>query len=492
MQFNYSVPMSPLLLPGCASSLSESPFKMINRILIRIKVIQILYSFLLTENKFSIPEQGEQPTKERRFSYSLYLDMLYLLVRISKGITRRGGGMPLAETRFIKTIENDDKIRALAGKYRMSDFTLSPVVAELTDRLKESALYKNWLKSDNRDDQADTRFWRQVTDIIVLPDARLNSLFPSRENFALRGVDKMKDLLDETFTNFMGAQDNVEEALKTLSASLEKARELYFRLLDLPVAITDLHERDLEERRNKYIVDHGDLNPNLRMVENQLVASLRFNEVISSYVENNHISWRNEEPLLLQSLLKAILSSEVYKNYAELPATDYHTDTEFWRDVYKHVIFENDRFLESLEDKSVFWNDDVEIIGTFLLKTLRNFDEKEGNGKVLDKFKDEEDARFGKELMTYVWTNRAEYREMINSVLSQATWDAERLAFMDVVIVMTALAEILNFPKIPLSVTYNEYIELAKSYSTAKSGGFVNGLLGSIVKKLREEGKLFK
>ena len=176
----------------------------------------------------------------------------------------------------------------------------------------------------------------------------------------------------------------------------------------------------------------------------------------------------------------------------ENPRHDLQDDCDFWRTVYRRLILPNPDFLETLEDKSVFWNDDIDIIGTFVVKTIRRIEEGEGQNSVLDKFKDEEDARFGGELIKAVLKNKDTYRGYIDRCLDQSLWESERLAFMDVVIMETALAEIMNFPKITLTVSLNEYIEIAKSYSTAKSGAFVNGILGDIVVKLQEEGLLFK
>lgn len=465
---------------------------MINRVLIRIKVIQTLYSFLLVESQFNFPGQPTAPTKEKRFAYALYLDMLYLFTRVAEGISKRGGYQPLADTRFIKRLVSDDKMKSLRIKYKGDAFPFESIVKEITDNVKESGVYRFWLKKQETDsfaaDPSNIKVWKDLFDLVIMPNPSLNALISRRENFTLRGVERMKGIMEDTFTRFMASQDNIAEAQSLLSRSLDMARELYMRLLSLPVELTDLRMRQIEERRTKYILNEEDLNTNMRMVDNKLVETLRNNEKISNFSEKTRMY--DEDPLMVANLLKAVLASDVYRQYIEMPSTDYHEDAEFWRNIFKHVIFRSPDFLEWLEDKSVFWNDDLEIIGTFLLKTLKRFDEEAGIDCVLDKFKDEEDERFGSELLNYVWKNKEAYRDMINDAIHTGSWDTERLAFMDVVVLETALAEILNFPKIPLKASINEYIELAKSYSTAKSGIFVNGVLGTIIKKLREEGKL--
>ncbi|MDE5789768.1 MAG: transcription antitermination protein NusB [Muribaculaceae bacterium] len=465
---------------------------MINRVLIRIKAIQILYSYLLVEKKFSFESMPSLPTKEKRFAYALYLDMLVLMYRVARSIQRRGGDEPLADTRFIKRLANDEQLKPLLAKYRTMHFPFEGAVDRIAEALKNSAYYKNWLKkSESGELGAEEGLWKDIFNIFVIPDKGVNEAISQRENFTLKGVERMKELMETTFTGFLASQDDGTDAAKAFAKSIDMARELYFLLLLLPVELTDLRERQLEENRNKYLTTEEDLNPNLKFVENSLVEEIRRNETISSFVEKNKLSWMQTDPFMMESLLKAIMESEIYAEYMEDPVSSPTKDMEFWKNVFKKVVLENQDFLEYLEDKSVFWNDDLEIMSTFALKTMRRLSEGDRNA-VLDKFKDEEDARFGYDLIRYVLKNKDEYRGYIDEALVEHRWDRDRLAFMDVLVIETALAEILNFPKIPLSVSVNEYIEIAKSYSSAKSGGFVNGLLGSVLKNLKESGKLLK
>ncbi len=467
---------------------------MINRVLIRIKVVQLLYSYLLIEKHFMLESQPSAPTKEKRFAYALYLDLLVLMVKISERIEKRGGQRPLADTRFIKKILADETIKAQLRKYLTGKFPLQDEVAPLADIIKESALYKNFLKQDKDNMGEDDQIWEKILNLILFQSADLTSKFTSFENYTLGGVERAKGLLEETFRNFYASRDNIDDALKTLDLSMRRARDLYFRLLILPVELVRMRENQLEDNRNKYIPTEEDLNPNLRFVDNAFVKAVEENEEVRSYCETNGISWLPAHRQLLESLLKKILESDLYKDYMEFPATDFNADTEFWRNALKQIILHDEDFLEALETESVFWNDDLEIIGTFVLKTMKRFGELKGKDEsvILPMFKDEEDARFGKILFSDVVKNKDVYRRYIDDAVHSEKWDADRLAFMDVVITMTALSEILNFPKIPLVVSINEYIEIAKSYSTSKSGAFVNGLLFTITENLRKEGKLLK
>ncbi len=472
---------------------------MINRVLIRIKVVQVLYSYLLTEKQFTLESRPSAPTKEKRFAFSLYLDMLALMMKIAENITVRGGEKPLEQTRFIMRLKNDDVIKSLMAKYRMDFYPFGSVVDSISEKIKDSSIYKNFTKYRDSDffNNGGT-VWKDFFNTIIMPDPALNAAISKRENFTMKGVERMQELMNTSFVNFMASQDSGEGVFKTLDASLDKAHELYFRLLYLPVELTDLRERDLMERRRRFTATQEDINPNLKFVDNELVKALRSNNEILSYVEKNKISWLQEDPIMMNNLLKAIIESDIYKEYMSDTVSDLHSDVEFWKNIFRKVIMVNPFFLESLEDSSVFWNDDLDIMGTFVLKTFRKIEDnlkKElpiSSGIVLDKFKDEEDARFGTDLIKSVLRNKETYKGYIDSILDKSLWDSERLAFMDVVIIETALAEILNFPKIPLTVSLNEYIEIAKSYSTAKSGGFINGVLGAIIRNLQEEGKLHK
>ena len=328
------------------------------------------------------------------------------------------------------------------------------------------------------------------TDVLIL-DINLKSKKSGLE-IAQAVREKNKDIYIKYETGLSWDNGVTEsDALKTLRHSLEKAHELYFWLLLLPVELTNLREQQIDINRHKFITTEEDINPNLRFVENELIERLRQSALFNEYVEDKKISWMPNDRIIISNLLKLIMESDIYNEYMNAPSTDIHSDCEFWRNIYKHIIFNNPDFLETLEEKSVFWNDDLNIIGTFVLKTIKRFEDNPDQA-IMSMFKDDEDAIFGDELFKATVKNKEEYRSYINEFVKKDSWDSERLAFMDVVIILTAIAEILNFPKIPIKVSVNEYIEMAKAYSTPKSGAFINGILASIINSLKREGKLLK
>lgn len=467
---------------------------MINRVLIRIKVVQLLYSYFLVQNNFSVQSSPESPTKEKRFAYALYLDYLYLMMDIAGSINQRTKFSPLYETRFIQRLTSDNIMKSVSNRYSGGRFPLDACVEELCDRIKNSAIYKNFLK----DRKSDSKIWPELFRHFISVDSKLHKIVEGYENYSLRGVDRAREMVAATFRDFASSQDNIHDGLADLRSSLEKARELYFRLLMLPIEITYQREVELDERRHRYMATDEDRNPNPKFIDNELVKLLNENEAIKNFANEKKISWLEQDRELIRHLLKKILESDLYKDYMSDPVSDLHEDCEFWRRAMRNIILPNPEMLEILENMSVFWNDDLDIMGEFVLKTFRRFEEKASNpdsrieDPVLPMYKDEEDAKFGRELFEDTVKKHATYRGYIDEALNTQHWESERLAYMDVVILETAIAEILNFPKIPIQASLNEYIEIAKCYSSGKSGSFINGLLASVISNLKESGKLRK
>lgn len=463
---------------------------MINRILIRIKTIQLLYSYLLVEKPFSIESQPSQPTKEKRFAYSLYLDTLFLFYRLSQRVKGKKGSLPLSKTRFILKLEEDDTFKTLKTKYSNGDYSFARIEQELSEGIRGSIFFRDL--EDEKKEKND-RIWEELFNLIIYPNSGYNEVAMQQPNYTLSGIERMKGLMNDTFIHFYSTRDNIDDVMKTLRKSMEEARNLYMRLLALPVDLTFLMKEKIEQNRRKFLATETDKNPNLRLIDNPVADWISNNEIFKNYIGEKKISWIAEDPELLESLLKNIEGSELYNNYMKDPEPNEEKDVEFWREVYRQLIFEGEEFLEYMENKSLFWNDDLEITGTFVLKTLRQLENVETRETaVLPMYKDNEDAQFGYELSRLVIENKDLYKSYIDQAIATDKWETERLAFMDVVITITALAEILNYPKIPLQVSINEYIELAKSYSTSKSGSFVHGLLATIIQQLKDTGELQK
>ena len=272
--------------------------------------------------------------------------------------------------------------------------------------------------------------------------------------------------------------------------SLSKAYDLYNYMLLLMPAITHYAADRISFLSMKIRPTESDRNPNLKFVNNAFIAQLENNEQLVKFAEKSKLNWV-ENSDLLRRLLDKIEASDIYKEYMASGTSSYEEDQELWRKLYKTFIFENEELDALLEEQSLYWNDDKSIVDTFVLKTIKRFEEENGaQQKLLPEYKDVADMDFARKLFKNTISNAEEYRALMSG--SSKNWDMSRLAFMDVVIMQAALAEIMTFDDIPLSVTLNEYVEIAKHYSTAKSGSFVNGLLDTITKKLVAEGKIKK
>lgn len=282
----------------------------------------------------------------------------------------------------------------------------------------------------------------------------------------------------------------LREALTVLLQSMDKSYELYHSLLYLPVELTRLQEIRIDNAKNKYLPTDEDLHPNMKFVENKFVSKIKECEMMQEYMKAVPISWWDND-VFLRLILDKIVNSDIYESYMLSETSDLASDCEFWRDIMRKIILPDDNLSEILEDKSVFWNDDLDVIGTFALKTIKRFGE-EGYEKLFPQFKDEEDQQYAEQLFMLSIKNKERYMELLEQFVDKDSWDVERLAFMDVVILLVALTELENVPSVPTKVTMNEYIEIAKYYSTLKSGQFVNGILNSIIIYLKKEGRLNK
>ena len=286
-------------------------------------------------------------------------------------------------------------------------------------------------------------------------------------------------VLQIVYSFYQNGNNDLKVAENELLFSLRKSYDLYHYFLLLIIEVTNLQQRTLDAKKSKYMPTHAELNPNTRLVNNRFTAQVAENEALQKYVAEQGLSWVNDEEFI-KNVLDLILASDLYNEYLDNENDSYETDKEFWRAVFKKLICGNEMIEEYLEDKSIYWNDDIEIVETFTLKTIKQFEEKnKGKQKLLPMFKDLEDQSFAIKLFRQSLLKGAEYRERINKHMKN--WETERIANMDLIIMQVALAEIMTFPSIPINVTFNEYIDTAKYYSTPKSGVFINGILDSIV-----------
>ncbi|MDR3117908.1 MAG: transcription antitermination factor NusB [Mediterranea sp.] len=292
------------------------------------------------------------------------------------------------------------------------------------------------------------------------------------------------------YAYYQNGSKNLDSAEKELFFSLSKAYDLYNYLLLLIIALTNYAQKRIDATKARHSSTEEDPSPNLKFVKNKFAVQLAANIQLDEFAINQKKTWNNNQDFI-KELYEKIIASDIYKEYMAAPDSSYELDRELWRKLYKAFVFKNESLDQLLEEQSLYWNDDKEIVDTFVLKTIKRFEEKQGaNQPLLPEFKDEEDKEFTRRLFRRTILNEEYYRLLISENVKN--WNFDRVAFMDVIIMQCALAEILSFPNIPISVTLNEYVEIAKLYSTPKSGSFINGTLDGIVNHLKSSDKLTK
>ncbi|MCR5779059.1 MAG: transcription antitermination factor NusB [Bacteroidaceae bacterium] len=294
-----------------------------------------------------------------------------------------------------------------------------------------------------------------------------------------------------TYAYYQNGSNKLDVAEKELFFSLSKAYDLYMYMLELMVDITRIAERSLNTATQRAARLGEKEVPSARFVNNQFIAQLRVNRQLQEFVEGQKKTWADDEEFV-RRLYKQITETETYQEWMrETALPSYDEDRELWRRLYKEVIVENEDLDQLLEEKSLYWNDDRFIVDTFVMKSIKRFDPRHGaNQELLPEYRDDEDREFARRLFRATLLGADNNKALISQSLHN--WELERVAFMDLIILQTALAEMLTFPQIPLTVTINEYVDIAKYYSTPRSGGYINGTLDAIARRLIQEGKLKK
>jgi transcription antitermination protein NusB len=303
-----------------------------------------------------------------------------------------------------------------------------------------------------------------------------------------REIIRLK-IVQLTYAYYQNGNNNIDAAEKELFFSLSKAYDLYNYMLALMVSVTREGRRrlEIEQVRKKR---EGMEPPSTKLADNRFIAQLEVNKMLCNFLESQKKTWDNE-PEFIKKMYEQIVNSQIYADYIADEENSYDTDREFWRKIYRTLIQENEDLDILLEEQSLYWNDDKEIVDTFVLKTIKRFDEKnKSKQELLPEYKDEEDREFARKLFRCTILNADTYQRYMSE--SSRNWDFNRLAYMDVVIMQIAIAEIMNFPNIPVCVSINEYVDIAKLYSTPRSGSYINGMLDTIARHLISNGKLLK
>lgn len=284
--------------------------------------------------------------------------------------------------------------------------------------------------------------------------------------------------------------DNMEKEEKFLFHSIENIRDLYLIMLSALVEIRNSEQDFLEKSAKKHLATAMDRNPNNKFIDNAVLRLLEESNALSIALEERKINnWKNNDDYIL-ILLDAVKESEIYQKYMETSKTTFEEDRDFVVDLFTEVIAPNEKLYEYLEDHKLTWVDDIPLVNTLISKQLKNITTEAGSFQMPKLYKDIDDKDYVRDLFRKTVLNEVELaREFIDKT---PNWDTERIAEIDAIILKMAICEFLKFPSIPVKVTINEYLEIAKEYSTPKSSIFINGILDSLVKEYQSNNKLVK
>ncbi|WP_324720495.1 transcription antitermination factor NusB [Salinimicrobium sp. HB62] len=283
--------------------------------------------------------------------------------------------------------------------------------------------------------------------------------------------------------------DNLKSEEKFLLKSMDEMYDLYLLLLNLFVEIKDHAEDYLEKGQQKHLPSEEDVDPNRKFVNNELISQLEKNNALNVALDTRKLNnWKNDDEYV-EILWAEIRKSDLYDNYMSTRESSFKEDKEFVLAVFKEIIAPNEKLYDYLEDKKITWIDDLPLVNTAIVKMLQKA--SAGKEQALTKlFKSSDDKEYAIELFRKTLLND---ESLANEMEGKTpNWDKERIADLDKILIKMAICEFLKFPSIPVKVTINEYLEIAKEYSTPKSSIFINGILDKLSKEYRENGKLNK
>lgn len=296
-------------------------------------------------------------------------------------------------------------------------------------------------------------------------------------------------ILQIIFSYMFSEGKTMNAAEKEVFFSMNKFHELYHKMLYLIVDLKHFAENKIEIARSKKAPTYEDLHPNTKFIDNQVIRQIEDNEDLNRYISKNKLNWVHQKEFL-RDLYNHMINTDLYRDYMAGEGRSYEEDRSFIMRIYDTLLPDFEPLFQQLEEQSIYWNDEAELVISFIIKALKELDPQDGGNLHFSLFKKEEDREFAKDLFRKTIEHYENYDQLIEE--NSRNWDLERIAFMDTLIMKMAITEILEFPSIPTKVTLDEYIEIAKYYSTEKSNIFINGILDKVIAQLRREDRIHK
>lgn len=297
------------------------------------------------------------------------------------------------------------------------------------------------------------------------------------------------------FAYYKDGEKSPLTARKELLNSFSDTYSLYIMLLAFADELTTYAEEQINKAAARATITHQEFTPNRRFANNRVAQQLFNNRRIRNYMDEQNLRW-DAGMAATTAIYKQLLDCDFYKEYMALDAPTYEDEKQLWKKIYGTLLINNEDLQAALEELEVVldhqgWTVDADVVLTYVVKTIKRFKEELGDDQViLEMFDSEEELTFAKDLLRLTIEHADEYRAMIADALKN--WETERVAYMDYIILLTALTEIIQFNNIAIEVSMNEYIEIAKEYSGDKSYIFINGVLSKVVTELKQKNALFK
>jgi transcription antitermination protein NusB len=293
----------------------------------------------------------------------------------------------------------------------------------------------------------------------------------------------------QTLYSHIKGDRNFVESEKELLFSIRKSFDLLFFILKLVFDLRDYSNERILQAKKKIMPTPEDLNPNTHFIDNKVIAYLRENTLVDKYLHNKKLSWINYQPMI-KDLYNQLEASDEFKQYMQ-SESDFNQDKKIVEFVLNEIVLENESIFQNLEEQSIFWNTEVDYIVIQLSKIVKGLKSNLNiNYPLVNLEVDADDLEFVKRLLHSTINNYDEYKSLIDQYTKN--WDVDRIAFMDILLMQMAINEAVEFPSIPEKVTLNEYIDIAKAFSSPQSGHFINGILDKIFTKLNQENKIKK
>ena len=290
------------------------------------------------------------------------------------------------------------------------------------------------------------------------------------------------------YAHLKSGSDNLKASEKNLVESIDKAYDLYFQMMSFVVEVAKYAESRIEWAKQKKLPTYEDLNPNRRFVDNAVIQLIANSDSINDVLAARRLSWVTA-PDAAKEVYGRLVEADFYKRYMSAPIVTFTDDRKFVEEFYAWLE-QDEALADIVNEMSLLWADDYGFALYLAIRTVQHLKRSHTEVKVLPKFKSDDDLEFAKTLFIKSLVNYDNNQEIVDKY--SKNWDVERVVFMDSLIISIAIVELKYFESIPVKVTLDEWIDIAKYYSSPTSSNFVNGVLDKIVADFTADGIINK